>query len=51
MRLLSCIGIILLGLVARAQEGIANHGAMQLHGEGVAGFHADFRNDGPFDSP
>ena len=34
-----------------SQEGIANHGPMQMHGEGVAGFHADFRNDGPFDSP
>lgn len=33
-----------------AQEGIANHGAMQLHGQGVAGFHADFANLGPFES-
>ena len=50
MRLLSCIGIILFALVARAQDGIANYGAMQLHGDGVAGFHADFDNSGPFES-
>lgn len=42
---------MLFALVARAQDGISNHGAMQLHGDGVAGFHADFSNLGPFESP
>lgn len=51
MRLLCCIGILLFAGVARAQDGIANHGAMQLHGDGVAGFHSDFANLGPFISP
>jgi len=34
-----------------SQVGIANHGAMRLHGAGEAGFHANFDNSGPFDSP
>ena len=44
------LGAFLMPLAGIAQSGIANHGAMQLHGDGSAGFHADFQNDGPFEN-
>ncbi len=49
-RKILALSAFLLAVGLRAQEGIANHGAMQLHGEGMAGFHADFENLGPFES-
>ncbi|HSR59163.1 MAG TPA: gliding motility-associated C-terminal domain-containing protein [Robiginitalea sp.] len=54
MRRIGLIAALLLIPLTRgiyAQEGIANYGAMQLHGQGGAGFHADFANLGPFESP
>ncbi|MDG1570797.1 gliding motility-associated C-terminal domain-containing protein [Robiginitalea sp. M366] len=38
-------------LAAQAQDGVGNHGAMQLHAGGAAGFHTDFQNHGAFTSP
>lgn len=43
---LGCLSL----LQGYTQDGIANHGAMQLHGSGTAGFHTDFTNNGPFQS-
>ncbi len=34
----------------QAQEGITNHGTLQMHADGAAGIHANFHNDGPFEN-
>lgn len=53
MRLQAFISIIVLsawGTASRAQQGITNHGSLQLHGDGAAGIHANFHNSGSFEN-